>query len=336
MSGVRAVSQAGTFAGTISTAPGLKYFAIHHSDRNHSRGRPRFSRFLLPKGSGRRWHEGSYKTWAGSIGLAEENVMTIETSYDPGHPMVKRRLRKRKTARWTIGTRIPHSGFRGLQEGETFEKEAAMYKNGIPAEFLTRHESAISARHGMKDIDTQKQKDLAALEQELAVQRDRYLRLAADFDNYRKRTAREMDRRAGRQKDALVSDLLPAIDNLERAVAAKAGEELRAGLKMVHEQLVAGLGRHGFEPRNDLGQPFDGRFHDGIAVGQRPEMPNLSVLEVWERGWMRGSEIFRPAKVLVNQLCAPSSQEAEDPDGSATDPISSNQAEYLAMETSSR
>jgi molecular chaperone GrpE len=154
----------------------------------------------------------------------------------------------------------------------------------------------------MQNNETEERKNLAALEQELAVERERYLRLAADFDNHRKRIAREMDRRAASQKEALVRDLLPAVDNLERALTAKAGENLRDGVKMIHGQLLETLKRHGFEPRDDLGQPFDGRFHDGIAVGHRPEMPDLSVIEVWERGWMRGGELFRPAKVLVNKL----------------------------------
>ena len=163
----------------------------------------------------------------------------------------------------------------------------------------------------MQKNDPRDEKDLRALEQELTEQRERYLRLAADFDNHRKRTAREMDRRAGSQKEALVRDLLPAIDNLERALAAKAGDNLREGVKLIFEQLLGTLKRHGFEPRDDFGQPFDPRFHDGIAVGHRHEIPDLSVIEVWERGWMRGGELFRPAKVLVNKLESPSINVAE-------------------------
>lgn len=146
------------------------------------------------------------------------------------------------------------------------------------------------------------QPGLTKLEQDLAVERERYLRLAADFDNHRKRIAREMDQRAASQKEALVRDLLPAIDNLERALGANPGEDLREGVKMIYQQMLEVLKRHGFEPRDDLGQTFDGRFHDGLAVGRRPEMPDLSIIEVWERGWMRGTEMFRPAKVLVNKL----------------------------------
>lgn len=140
------------------------------------------------------------------------------------------------------------------------------------------------------------------LQQELAAERERYMRLAADFDNHRKRVNRDLERRAASQKEALVRDLLPAIDNLERALNAKGGDNLREGVQMIYQQLLQVFKRHGFEPREDLGQPFDGRFHDAIAVVCKPGMPDQSVIEVWERGWLRGNEMFRPAKVLVNNL----------------------------------
>ena len=184
-----------------------------------------------------------------------------------------------------------------------------MYKSEIPAEFLSRQrfQTIYPMRNDNTLTDPEDSKDMAQLDQELNEARERYPRLAADFENHRKRTARELERSASAQKEALVRDLLPAIDNLERALAANAGENLHEGVEMIYKQLLATLKRHGFEPRDDLGQPFDGRFHDGIAVGSKPEMPDLSVIEVWERGWMRGTEMFRPAKVLVNQL------EAESP-----------------------
>lgn len=179
-----------------------------------------------------------------------------------------------------------------------------MYKNGIPAEYLRRQAQALSPNHRMQnhEMNDDQQTELAKLKQELAEARERYLRLAADFDNHRKRTARDMDRRAASQKEAVVRDLLLAIDNLERALAANSGENLREGVEMIYKQLLETLKRHGFEPRDDFGQPFDGRFHDALAVGCKEEMPHSSVIEVWERGWMRGTEMFRPAKVLVNKL----------------------------------
>jgi len=132
------------------------------------------------------------------------------------------------------------------------------------------------------------------------IELDRYLRLAADFDNYKKRVTRDREREAGAQKMALVSDLLPIVDNLERALATGGGAELRDGVRMALELFISVLRRHGFQPREDLGCPFDARFHDAIAVGNNPDFSPMAVIEVWQRGWMRGDALFRPAKVLVN------------------------------------
>ena len=129
------------------------------------------------------------------------------------------------------------------------------------------------------------------------IELDRYLRLAADFENYKKRIARDRERDAAAQKIALVSDLLPVVDNLERGLATATEHE---GIKMVLDLFIGVLKRHGFHPREDLGSPFDGRFHDAIAIGKNPEFPPMTVIEVWQRGWMRGDALFRPAKVLVN------------------------------------
>ena len=189
-----------------------------------------------------------------------------------------------------------------------------MYKDAMPAEFLSRQWSRIQTPDRMQNDNTETENNerIQQLEQQLAEAREQLIRLAADFDNHRKRVAREMDRRAASPKEALVRDLLPAIDNLERALAADPSENLRDGVELIYKQLLETLKRHGFEPREDLGVPFDGRFHDAIAVGRQQEMPDASVIEVWERGWMRGAEMFRPAKVLVNKLEADDSPVESD------------------------
>lgn len=92
------------------------------------------------------------------------------------------------------------------------------------------------------------------------------------------------------------------MDNLERAIGAAAVSDLHQGVRMIYEEILETLKRHGFEPLNYLGEPFDGRFHAGIAIGCKPEWPDLAVIEFVERGWIRGAEMFRPAKVLLNKL----------------------------------
>src|SRR5689334_6907211 len=93
--------------------------------------------------------------------------------------------------------------------------------------------------------------DFKSLESELTAQKDLYLRLAADFDNFRKRAAQEADRRAAAQKEAFIRELLPVIDNLERALSSDSStspEQLREGVQMTLQQLHQLLRRHGIEP----------------------------------------------------------------------------------------
>jgi len=150
--------------------------------------------------------------------------------------------------------------------------------------------------------------DRAPSEAELARQKDRYLRLAADFDNFRKRSAQEADRRAAAQKEAFILELLPAIDNLERALATNASaspEQLRHGVHLTLQQLRQLLQRHGIEHEESLGKPFNPHRHEAVRVGYDPTLPDHSVLEVIQRGYRRGQEVFRPAKVVVNDLRQP-------------------------------
>jgi molecular chaperone GrpE len=160
--------------------------------------------------------------------------------------------------------------------------------------------SEAKASEGSNPVSAADQRTLQA---ELAGERDRYLRLAADFDNFRKRTAREAERSAAAQKEAFIRDLLPVIDNLERALASDVStspEQLRRGVQMTLQQLTQLLRLHGVEPEESVGRPFDPRYHEAVSVRHDPSQPDHVILETFQRGYRRGNEVFRPAKVVVN------------------------------------
>jgi molecular chaperone GrpE len=163
--------------------------------------------------------------------------------------------------------------------------------------------------------------DQRTLQAELASERDRYLRLAADFDNFRKRTARDTERSAAAQKEAFIRDLLPVIDNLERALGSDAStspRQLRQGVQMTLQQLTQLLRLHGIEPEETLGRPFDPLYHEAVSVRHDPSQPDHVILETFQRGYRRGNEVFRPAKVVVNDL-----RHADDGTGSLGHKLSS-------------
>jgi molecular chaperone GrpE len=148
-------------------------------------------------------------------------------------------------------------------------------------------------------------REVGALQTELAVQKDRCLRLLADFDNFRKRAARDTERSAAAQKEAFIRELLPVIDNLERALGSDVStspEQLRQGVQMTLQQLTQLLRHHGIEADESLGRPFDPHYHEAVSVRHDPSQPDHIILETFQRGYRRGNEVFRPAKVVVNDL----------------------------------
>ena len=140
---------------------------------------------------------------------------------------------------------------------------------------------------------------------DLAEQKDLYLRMAADFDNFKKRSRQESEARAAAQKESFIVELLPVIDNLERALAAGASRDsaqFHQGVEMTLKQLQQLLRQHGIESEESVGKPFDPHRHEALSQGHDPTQPDHAILEVVQRAYRRGAKIVRPAKVVVNDL----------------------------------
>ncbi len=149
--------------------------------------------------------------------------------------------------------------------------------------------------------------DLDALLEDVKRERDEYLDLAqrakADFENYRKRTTREAAEAERRGKLSLARELVPSIDNLERALAvAEAGSEVARGLELVHGELVATLARAGVESYDPAGERFDPALSEAISM--RPGGDGVepgTVVETLERGYRSDGTVLRPARVIVSE-----------------------------------
>ncbi|MBV8430518.1 MAG: nucleotide exchange factor GrpE [Solirubrobacterales bacterium] len=137
---------------------------------------------------------------------------------------------------------------------------------------------------------------------------DEYLELArrtrADFENYRKRAGREAALAQERGVIKLVKELLPAVDNLDRAVEAAAtngegAEELVSGIKLVHAELVAALNRAGVELYSPTGETFNPERHEAVAQQPVEGAQPGTVVEVYQRGCRLGDSVIRPARVVV-------------------------------------
>jgi len=125
-------------------------------------------------------------------------------------------------------------------------------------------------------------------------------RIQADFENYRKRAAREAAAAGERARSGLVRELLPIVDNLERALAsAEEGEQhLAQGVRLVHSELIAVLERNGVEQFDPAGEKFDPAEHEALSV--REDGDAGIVLDVVEKGYRSNGTILRPARVVVS------------------------------------
>src|SRR5262245_2179368 len=149
---------------------------------------------------------------------------------------------------------------------------------------------------------------LKARLQEAEQARDEYLTWAkqarADFENYQKRNQRDLATERRFAQAPLAGDLLPALDNLERAITAagQAGDKgaLAQGVAMVQGQLLDVLRRHGVSRIDAEGKPFDPNLHQAVMQQPSKEKPPQTVLQVLEQGYMIHERVLRPARVIVS------------------------------------
>ena len=143
--------------------------------------------------------------------------------------------------------------------------------------------------------------------EQLKDEHDRLLRTAADLDNYKKRAAREKDEIQRYGNERLVKDLLPVVDNLDRALAAAAtpGDALVSGVELTRRLLLDSLGRSGVTSFSSQGQPFDPRLHEALMTVVSAAAAPGTVIEEQQRGYYFHERLIRPAAVVVSTAPPP-------------------------------
>jgi molecular chaperone GrpE len=136
--------------------------------------------------------------------------------------------------------------------------------------------------------------------EELARLEDRLKRAVADLDNYRKRAAREVDRRVDESRERLIAEWLEVVDSVDRAMRLEGPDQpAQAGLRAVLEQMEAILARHGISRFGRPGDPFDPGKHDAVAVRPSEDVDGPTVVDVARSGYAIGDRVLRPAQVVV-------------------------------------
>ena len=132
--------------------------------------------------------------------------------------------------------------------------------------------------------------------------KDQYARTLADFDNYRKRMARDREELAQFAAKDILKDLLPTVDNLALALDKAENKEdpFVQGVKLAYDGFLKVLADHGATPLDSVGEPFDTNFHDALAQLPSADVPEGTVMNEVKRGWLLHGKLLRPAQVVVS------------------------------------
>jgi molecular chaperone GrpE len=176
---------------------------------------------------------------------------------------------------------------------ETEEEEAAVPESGEGTQVAEVEEGEVSERD----------QALEEARAQAAENYDRYLRAAAELDNYRKRTARmRSETREETLRDVLLQ-IAPIMDNLRRALAQEKAtvEALKQGVELIYAQFQEALRGYGLEEIQALGQPFDPLCHEALLEVEHPDQPPGTVVEEMEKGYRLRDKVVRPARVVVSK-----------------------------------
>ena len=180
-------------------------------------------------------------------------------------------------------------------------KKAKREKTGEPMEGT----EPLAREHAVDGVDRVEElmRKLEEKEKEAAENYDRYVRAAADLENYRKRAAREKADCIKYGQENLIRDILPMVDSLGRAMEHACNssdfEAFREGLKLVQNQLTCCLEKHGVEAIEAAGKDFDPNFHEAMLQVESREHKDNEVVEEFEKGYLLNGRLLRPARVSV-------------------------------------
>ncbi|MBA2873537.1 nucleotide exchange factor GrpE [Thermaerobacillus caldiproteolyticus] len=191
------------------------------------------------------------------------------------------------------------------QEQATYEQEQHPTVSEEEKEHGQTEEQQEQDQLKAKDELAEANKKIAELEGKLQDMENRYLRLHADFDNFRRRTRLEFEAAEKYRAQSLITDLLPTLDNFERALKIEAEDEksksILQGMEMVYRSLVEALKKEGVEAIEAVGKPFDPHLHQAVMQVEDNNYEPNTVVEELQKGYKLKDRVIRPAMVKVSQ-----------------------------------
>ncbi|MED4204469.1 nucleotide exchange factor GrpE [Neobacillus mesonae] len=176
--------------------------------------------------------------------------------------------------------------------------------NSVEKEGVTPEESTATEANAGEQLE-ELQKEIGQLKSKLEEADNRYLRLQADFDNFRRRTRLDQEAAEKYRAQNVVTDLLSVLDNFERALQIEADNEqtksLLQGMDMVYRGLLEALKKEGLEPIEAVGKEFDPHQHHAVMQGEDGNFGPNTVIEEFQKGYLLKDRVIRPSMVKVNQ-----------------------------------
>ncbi|MBQ4575932.1 MAG: nucleotide exchange factor GrpE [Clostridia bacterium] len=183
-------------------------------------------------------------------------------------------------------------------EGEEIKEEATeetVSENEAAAD--AEDEKKVKSERKYKKEAAELKKEVETLTAALAEEKDRYMRMLAEYDNFRKRSAKDRESAYGDAYTAVVTEILPVIDNLERALAFSEGETLTAGVEMTLKQFKASMEKLGISEIECV--DFDPNLHNAVMHVEDDSVEENKIVEVFQKGYRKGDKVIRFAMVKV-------------------------------------
>ena len=183
-----------------------------------------------------------------------------------------------------------------IEKQEELEEESVDEAEDTAEETDDNEETDEESADDVKEDPGEEEK----LKAELAESKDKYLRLMAEYDNFRKRSAKERLELSASIKGDTVADILPVLDNFERALNAETEDEVyKQGIEMIFKQFTDALGKLGIEPIDPVGEVFDPNIANAVNQIEDPELGENVVAQVFQKGYKIGDRVIRYAMVVV-------------------------------------
>ena len=180
---------------------------------------------------------------------------------------------------------------------EKMNAESAEAEENAAAEAAAADNSEEAAG---EDEILKKNKKIEELTEQLSAEKDKYLRVAAEYDNFRRRSLKDKEDAADKAKSAVIIEFLGVIDNFERALASESADEsFRKGVEMIYNQYVEILKKQGVEEIEAMDKPFDPNIHSAVTQVTDENLGENVVCQVFQKGYIMNGKVIRHAMVAV-------------------------------------